>query len=62
MINYLKTDISTDLDRFSKVLNIKVKMPESDLSAVVANNIVKSLDNYIRTQKKILCFRTKILY
>ena len=27
-------------------------MPESDLSALVANNIVKSLDNYIRTQRK----------
>ena len=47
-----KNRINTDLDKFSRVLNIQVKMPESDLSAVVANNIVKSLDNYIRTQRK----------
>ena len=47
-----KNRISTDLDKFSRVLNIQVKMPESDLSAIVANNIVKSLDNYIRTQRK----------
>ena len=47
-----KNRVMTDLNRFSKVLNITIKMPESDLSAVVANNIVKSLDNYIRTQRK----------
>jgi uncharacterized protein involved in exopolysaccharide biosynthesis len=44
--------LSTDLDRLTKVLNIKVTMPESDLSALVANNIVESLDNYIRTKRK----------
>jgi uncharacterized protein involved in exopolysaccharide biosynthesis len=44
--------LSTDLDRLTKVLDIKVTMPESDLSALVANNIVESLDNYIRTKRK----------
>lgn len=44
--------LETDLDRLTKVLNIKVTMPESDLSALVANNIVESLDNYIRTKRK----------
>ena len=47
-----KNRITTDLDKFSRVLDIQVKMPESDLSALVANNIVNSLDNYIRTQRK----------
>ena len=44
--------LTTDLDRITKVLNITVTMPESDLSALVANNIVKSLDYYIRTKRK----------
>ncbi len=47
-----KGHLSTDLDRITKVLNIKVTMPESDLSALVANNIVESLDHYIRTKRK----------
>ncbi|MBK7629858.1 MAG: hypothetical protein IPJ23_03985 [Ignavibacteriales bacterium] len=44
--------ISTDVDRMTKILNIKVTMPEAQLSSDVANNIVKSLDLYIRTQRK----------
>jgi uncharacterized protein involved in exopolysaccharide biosynthesis len=44
--------LTTDLDRITKVLDIKVTMPESELSALVANNIVESLDNYIRTKRK----------
>ena len=47
-----KNHLSTDLDRITKVLDIKVTMPESDLSALVANNIVESLDNYIRTKRR----------
>ena len=47
-----KNHLSTDLDRMTKVLDIKVTMPESDLSALVANNIVESLDYYIRTKRK----------
>ncbi len=45
-------NITTDLDRITKVLDVKVTMPESDLSALVANNIVESLDYYIRTKRK----------
>jgi uncharacterized protein involved in exopolysaccharide biosynthesis len=45
-------DLSTDLDQKTKVLKIQVTMPESGLSAQVANNIVESLDNYIRTKRK----------
>ena len=44
--------LTTDLDRITKVLNVGVTMPESDLSALVANNIVESLDNYVRTKRK----------
>lgn len=47
-----KNLLTTDLDRITKVLNITVTMPESDLSALVANNVVKSLDYYIRTKRK----------
>ena len=47
-----KNNLSTDLDRGTKILNIKVRMLESDLSAIVANNIVESLDHYIRTKRK----------
>ena len=44
--------ISTDVDRMTKILTVTVQMPESKLSADVANNIAKSLDKYIRTQRK----------
>ena len=36
----------------TKILNVTVTMPEAQLSADVANNLVKSLDRYIRTQRK----------
>ena len=42
--------IVTDINRLSQILNITVSMPEGQLSADVANNIAKSLDNYILTQ------------
>ncbi len=44
--------IQTRLDRKTKILTLSVTMPESKLSAEVANNIVKSLDNYLRTKTK----------
>jgi uncharacterized protein involved in exopolysaccharide biosynthesis len=48
----LQGRISTDVDRMTKILNVTVTMPEAQLSADVANNLVKSLDLYIRTQRK----------
>ncbi len=48
----LQGGISTEVDRMTKILNVTVKMPEAQLSADVANNLVKSLDLYIRTQRK----------
>ncbi|MDP2364113.1 MAG: Wzz/FepE/Etk N-terminal domain-containing protein [Ignavibacteria bacterium] len=44
--------ISTDVDRMTRILNVKVTMPEAKLSSDVANKIVESLDLYIRTQRK----------
>ena len=44
--------ISTDVDRMTRILNIKVTLPEAQLSSDVANKIVESLDLYIRTQRK----------
>ena len=48
----LESRIATDIDRMTKILNVKVTMPEAQLSADVANELVKSLDLYIRTQRK----------
>jgi uncharacterized protein involved in exopolysaccharide biosynthesis len=44
--------IEANVDRFTKILTIKVTMPESSLSSEVANKIVNSLDYYIRTKRK----------
>lgn len=48
----LQNRIATSVDRMTKILNVSVTMPEAQLSADVANNLVKSLDLYIRTQRK----------
>ncbi len=47
-----KTQITTDMDRTTNILTVSVKMPESKLSADVVNNVVGSLDNYIRTKRR----------
>ena len=44
--------LTTEVDRLTKILTVTVKMPEAQLSADVVNNIVTSLDNYIRTKRK----------
>jgi uncharacterized protein involved in exopolysaccharide biosynthesis len=44
--------ISTDIDRMTKILLVKVTMPEAQLSADVVNKLVASLDQYIRTKRK----------
>ena len=49
---FLQGRISTEVDRMTKILNVSVTMPEAQLSADVANKLVKSLDLYIRTQRK----------
>jgi uncharacterized protein involved in exopolysaccharide biosynthesis len=50
--NLTKIFISTDIDRMTKILSIKVTMPEAQLSADVVNKLVESLDSYIRTKRK----------
>lgn len=47
-----KGAITSDLDRMTKILTITVEMPESKLSADVANKITASLNNYVLTQRK----------
>ena len=49
---FTESRINTDVDPVTKILTLTVKMPESQLSADVANNIVESLDKYIRTKRK----------
>lgn len=48
----LQNRIATNVDRMTKILNVTVSMPEAQLSADVANNLVEALDLYIRTQRK----------
>lgn len=57
---YLNKKITTDIDRMTKILTVTVEMPEPQLSADVANKIIKSLDLYIRTQRK--SFATEQIY
>lgn len=48
----LKNSIRTNIDRLTKILTLTVTMPESQLSADVANKIAESIDKYIRTKRK----------
>jgi uncharacterized protein involved in exopolysaccharide biosynthesis len=45
-----KSRVTTDIDRMTQILTIRVRMPEGQLSADVSNNIANSLDSYIQTQ------------
>jgi uncharacterized protein involved in exopolysaccharide biosynthesis len=47
-----KGSIVTNYELKTKILTFIVEMPESQLSADVANAVVTSLDKYVRTQKK----------
>ncbi len=44
--------VKTNLERLTKILTVTVSMPESKLSADVANKIGESLDLYVRTKRK----------
>jgi uncharacterized protein involved in exopolysaccharide biosynthesis len=48
----LKDKISVSYELKTKILTVTVEMPESKLSADVANAVVASLDKYVRTQRK----------
>lgn len=50
--NLAKNLLRTNVDRLTKILTITVTMPESQLSADVANKAAESLDKYIRTKRK----------
>ena len=47
-----KSRIQTNIERLTKILTVTVEMPESKLSADVANKVAESLDNYVRTKRK----------
>ena len=48
----VKGRIGTSIERLTKILTLTVKMPESQLSADVANSVVESLDDYILNKRK----------
>lgn len=48
----IKGNISISYELKTKILTMVVEMPESKLSADVANTLVISLDKYVRTQRK----------
>ncbi len=47
-----KVNLTSNVDRMTKILTMTVKMPEPQLSADVIDKIAESLDNYIRTKRK----------
>ena len=48
----LKSTLIVDIDLMSKIMTLRITMPERMLSAEVLNRIALSLDNYLRTKKK----------
>ncbi len=44
--------ISTSMDQINKIMTVSVKMSEPALSAEIVDNLVKSLDHYVRTKRK----------
>jgi len=42
----------TELERGTKILTVSIEMPEPQLAADVVNNIVRSLDKYITSQRQ----------
>jgi uncharacterized protein involved in exopolysaccharide biosynthesis len=49
---FKKSVIDVSVISMTKILTLKVRMPESKLSADVANNLIKTLDVYVRTKRK----------
>jgi uncharacterized protein involved in exopolysaccharide biosynthesis len=48
----IKEKISVNYEMKTKILSVTLEMPESKLSADVANAVIVSLDKYVRTQRK----------
>jgi uncharacterized protein involved in exopolysaccharide biosynthesis len=55
-----KNNVESEVDRMTKILTIRVTMPESQLSAEVANNLAASLDNLVRNKRKSFVSEQKI--
>ena len=47
-----KNLLKTNIFRSTSILTVTIRMPESKLASEVVNNIVASLDRYVRTQRK----------
>jgi uncharacterized protein involved in exopolysaccharide biosynthesis len=47
-----KSRIKTEISALTKILDVRVKMPESQLSADVVNKLVEYLDRYVRTKRR----------
>ncbi len=55
----MKSKIETDIERLTKILTITINMPESQLSADVANAVVESLDDFIQNKRKTFATKQK---
>ncbi len=51
-IDKLTSFMRTDVERDTKILTVQLRMPEGSLVAEVINNVVESLDIYVRTKRK----------
>lgn len=51
---FIENILITEIDPSSDILKLTINMPESKLSADVANKIVESLDDYVRNKRKSL--------
>lgn len=59
LIEQLNKKITTEIDKPTKVLTVTATMSESKLSAIIVNNLVKDLDDYIRNQRKSYASNTR---
>jgi len=54
--------MKTDQDRNTTILSIRIRTDDPRLSADIANNLISSLDYYVRTQRKSKASRAANLY
>lgn len=55
----VKSKIETNIERLTKILTVTINMPESQLSADVANAVVESLDDFIQNKRKSFATKQK---
>jgi len=52
MESFSKNILTSSVDRITTILSVSVRTNEPAMSSEIANNIVKSLDHYVRTKRK----------